>query len=188
MFSTTFIFDMRFYSTQCVYIFLFRNGSNHFRIFLDCSPKSRLTHLILFEGRNSQVYSFAPWQFFVHPTRHSTRRSTRYVAASTSSQSHAPIRNVTTECEPHPDVFQTNEQQRYGILIYSLDNRDPDDGLDIIPVQLGSIVSNGLDAPYLTAMQDALVDDSSLNLYHDMYTPFLGKHPIFAVNHCLKAK
>ena len=72
MFSTTFIFDMRFYSTQmCLYIFLFRNGSNHFRIFLDCSPKSRLTHLI-FEGRNSEVYNFAPWRFFIFsPTRHS---------------------------------------------------------------------------------------------------------------------
>lgn len=41
--------------------------------------------------------------------------------------------------------------------------------LDIIPVQLGSIASNGLDAPYLTAMQDALVDDSPLNLYIMIY-------------------
>lgn len=121
-----------------------------------------------------QSRTIAVLHLFPHET-FTVRRSTRYVAASTSSQSQAPIRNVTTECEPHPNVFQTNEQQRYGILIYSLDNRDPDDGLDIIPVQLGSIVSNGLDAPYLTAMQDALVDDSSLNLYIMRYDTYV--HP-----------
>ena len=56
---------------MCLYLSIQDMCSNHFQIFLECRPKSRLTHLI-FEGWNSEVYNFAPWRFFIFfPTRHS---------------------------------------------------------------------------------------------------------------------